>query len=422
MRITHTTVAAATVAAAALLTLPATAQEASKPAAPATATAAVPLPKSPLPAKKTIQAKAAFTIYNSQTKTYSPLFDVTITADGPDGSARSRYRVDALSLAPNMKGKPTSFYFTDGAKQYEYNALIGKYNIAGPRAKGDRPLSQLASMAGLELIITPGVGPRPGNERTVAAGEIDGKKTVVVTDWEPARMSQDGKSEYRAFTRTHLDAASGLPLRREEGSSVDGTERPNMRLDYSAWTFDAPVAPQTFVWSVPPGAEENTGPKLLAVGSPAPDFSAVTPDGKKVRLSDYKGQIVVLDFWATWCGPCQKSMPHLEKVYQQVKDKGVTVLAVCVWDEKDAYTKWLAGPGKAYTFPTVFDPAGRAEGNIAKSLYKVEGIPTQYIIGKDGKIAGGTVGFNPADSFLETALGKLGVPVAKPAAPVAKAP
>jgi Peroxiredoxin len=411
--------ALATVATVATTNVPAAAANA---AGAQAATATPPLPPSPLPAKKSIQAKATFTVFNAQTKQYSPLFDITVTADGADGKDRARYRVDAVSLSPNMKGKPTSFYFTDGKKQYEYNALIGKYKIAGPRAKGDRPLSQLALMAGLDLIATPGAPARPGNERTVAEGTFDdGRKTVVVTDWEPARKSQDGKS-LRAFIRTHLDAESGLPLRREEGTRADDAEHPNLRLDYTNWTFDAPVASQTFVWSAPPNAEEDTGPKMLAVGTPAPDFTVFASDGRKVKLSDYKGKVVVLDFWATWCGPCQKSMPHLEKVYQQVKGQGVEVLAVCVWDEKDAYDRWrTGGPGKAYTFPTLFDPAGRGDDNFAKALYKVEGIPTQYVIDRDGKIAGGTIGFNENDAFLEKTLAKLGIRTGAEAA-VAAAP
>lgn len=153
-------------------------------------------------------------------------------------------------------------------------------------------------------------------------------------------------------------------------------------------------------------------PALLAAGTPAPDFAAVAPDGTTVHLSDYKGKPVILDFWATWCPPCQRSMPHLEKVYQQVKDKGVAVLAVCVSDEKDAYTKWVADKKGVYTFPTAFDPAGRSPGGISGSLYKVTGIPTQYLIDKDGKVVTANVGYSDGDHRLEAALTKLGFPMA----------
>ncbi len=153
-------------------------------------------------------------------------------------------------------------------------------------------------------------------------------------------------------------------------------------------------------------------PKLLPAGTPAPDFAAVAPDGTMVHLSDFKGKPVVLDFWSTWCGPCQMSMPHLEKVYERVKDKGVAVLGVCVWDDKTAYTQWVKNKAGVYTFPTAYDPAGRAPSSIAGSLYHVSGIPTQYVIDKDGNVAAANVGYDESDHRLEAALTKLGVAVA----------
>ena len=160
---------------------------------------------------------------------------------------------------------------------------------------------------------------------------------------------------------------------------------------------------------------EASRPALLAVGAAAPDFAATTPDGRTVHLSDFKGKPVVLDFWSTWCGPCQMSMPHLEKVYEQVKDKDVVVLGVCVWDDKPAYDKWITAKKGIYTFSTAYDPAGRDNGtSIASHLYHVSGIPTQYVIGKDGNVAASSVGYDEGDHRLETALSKLGVDIAVP--------
>lgn len=154
-------------------------------------------------------------------------------------------------------------------------------------------------------------------------------------------------------------------------------------------------------------------PALLATGSKAPVFTAEANGGGSVQLSDYKGKILILDFWATWCGPCQASMPHIEKVYEGVKDKGVAVLALCVWDDKKAYEGWIPTHKDKFTFPLAFDPAGRAtKDSIAMKLFNVSGIPTTYIIDKDGNVADAIVGFGGADDKrVEAALKKLGVEI-----------
>lgn len=376
---------------------------------PAHAQASAVLPASPLKAKKTIQMSGLFSVWNTQTKKSTPFFGVKVTVDGP-----AKYRIDATPLA--MSTKKPSFYFSDGVKQYEYNSVVSKegvYKIADAPKPGERPMSQLASMAGLDLILTPAADPRKGITRTIAEETLDGKKTVVVTDSEPVRKTPDGKA-VTAFTRFWIDKATGLPLRKTEGTIRDGVTYPNLQLDFTKWTFDQTVSPASFAWAIPEGAKSSEEPTLLVNGTVAPDFTAYAPDGKAVKLSDYKGKVVVLDFWSTWCGPCQTSMPHLEKVYQQVKDKDVVVLAICVWDEKDAYKKWLTAKKGVYSFPTLFDPAGRAEGNIAGGKYQVTGIPTQYVIDREGKIAASAIGYKPGQTFLEDVLAsKFGVKVEK---------
>jgi thiol-disulfide isomerase/thioredoxin len=154
---------------------------------------------------------------------------------------------------------------------------------------------------------------------------------------------------------------------------------------------------------------------LLAEGTPAPDFTAIAVAGGEgsLNLAQYKGKIVVLDFWSTWCGPCQHSLPHVERVYQDVKGKDVVVIGVCVWDNQDAYAKWLPEHTDKYTFTFAFDPAGRDNSkSIASSLYNVSGIPTTYVIGKDGRVVDSILGYNGEnDKRLEEALARAGVKV-----------
>jgi thiol-disulfide isomerase/thioredoxin len=164
----------------------------------------------------------------------------------------------------------------------------------------------------------------------------------------------------------------------------------------------------TLVPTVAPGAQvaEAQEPQeekvLLAAGVPAPDFTAQTPDGKGIRLSDFKGKIVILDFWATWCGPCQASMPGLEKIYKRIGNQGVVVLSVNVFDDKDPFDAWiLKHGGKDYTFTFAYDPAGHdTKKSIADSKYGVSGIPTLYVIGRDGKVAAALVGSGNEEKLI----------------------
>jgi len=159
--------------------------------------------------------------------------------------------------------------------------------------------------------------------------------------------------------------------------------------------------------------KQQERPALLAAGTAAPEFTCTGLDGRSIHLADYKGKVLILDFWATWCGPCQASMPHIEKVYHAVKDKNVAVLGLCVWDGKEEYDKWIPAHKTDYTFQFAFDPAGKdTPKSIAANLFKVSGIPTTYIIDKDGKVLDAIVGYGGAsDKRVEAALKKAGIDV-----------
>jgi cytochrome c biogenesis protein CcmG/thiol:disulfide interchange protein DsbE len=117
---------------------------------------------------------------------------------------------------------------------------------------------------------------------------------------------------------------------------------------------------------------------LVVVGDSAPALSFPGLDGKMVSLTDYKGKIVFLNIWATWCLPCREEMPSMEKLYQQLKGEDFEILAVSI----DATGAKAVGPFmKKYglSFPALLDTGGTIQ-----NLYGTTGIPESYIIGKEG--------------------------------------
>ena len=112
------------------------------------------------------------------------------------------------------------------------------------------------------------------------------------------------------------------------------------------------------------------------IGSSAPDFT-VQDDDRKVTLSSYRGQVVVLNFWATWCPPCVEEMPSLLEMQQRMKSKGVTVVAVSVDVDEAAYRKFLEI--HKVNLLTVRDPEQKSN-----NLYGTFRYPETYVIDRDG--------------------------------------
>ncbi len=152
-------------------------------------------------------------------------------------------------------------------------------------------------------------------------------------------------------------------------------------------------------------AAEASRPPLLTVGTPAPDFTVRDRAGAPVKLSDYRGKVVVLDFWSTWCGPCQQSLPHTNAVAKNA-GKGVVVLAVNVWDTKEAFDGWLPQHPEYSALKFVLDPAGRGPESIATKVYHVSGIPTQYVLDRNGRIVKSFVGYGGPTPELAAAITK----------------
>lgn len=115
--------------------------------------------------------------------------------------------------------------------------------------------------------------------------------------------------------------------------------------------------------------------------SGAPDFNLLDPNGTLVGLSNYRGKLVLLNFWATWCGPCREEMPSLENLNRSLDDQGLAILAVNQRENAALVTRFMKTNGLNFTTP--LDTTGRVAG-----YYRVYGIPVSYLIDANGQLIG----------------------------------
>jgi len=118
---------------------------------------------------------------------------------------------------------------------------------------------------------------------------------------------------------------------------------------------------------------------MPAIGSAAPDFTLKSGTGKNLKLSEHRGEVVMINFWATWCGPCRQEMPLLNRIHEKYRKAGFTLLGVNI-DDNSANALAMAKK-LGVTFPILFD----AEKRISR-LYDVDGMPSTVLIDRDGKV------------------------------------
>jgi thiol-disulfide isomerase/thioredoxin len=243
--------------------------------------------------------------------------------------------------------------------------------------------------------------------------------------WPPKAIVKDGEVRYKLLSatasampsrqydlRTYLPPTSIVADARQPGGptgpvfeAVWATNPTSYYYDPQGGTLDeqsvAAIRAGVNRRSVPPDIPPLP---LLAKGLAAPDFSVVDAQGNTVKLSDYSGHVVLLDFWATWCVPCQESMPVIQKIASKYANDGVITLSINTWDTKAAFDAWLPAHRQFTGLSIVRDTSSAEPDSIAYRLYSTNCIPTQYVISRQGKIVAGFLSYKKDESNLENAV------------------
>ena len=248
----------------------------------------------------------------------------------------------------------------------------------------------------------------------IIAANIIGEETI---DGQPCDMvrilrsidlgtSDDGDEKPSTMTMTDILSiarADSFPRRLSQKMAVNGEDQmANLAVSYqySNVKLDPALDASMFATTPPAGYVKGESPKdapdgereqpqlKAKVGEKALDFTLTGIDGAQFSLQGLKGKVLLLDFWATWCGPCKQVMPTIQKIADEYKGKDVVVFGVNTWERGEgAAKKYMESKGFTYSCLLAGD-------ELAKS-YEVPGIPTLLVIGKDGVIVLAEVGMAP---------------------------
>jgi peroxiredoxin len=315
-----------------------------------------------------------------------------------DGARRSRVEIeDDTSGGVTVSDGETTWVYLPHQRKYTRLSAMPIAGAAGAPAAGGIDFSAAA-----RRFISRYRGASSGLLQAAMAGEeaIDvggGRQRcqVVEAEYEPP----PGVTEGRVARKYWIDPESALILREVSQASMKSPQLSapvvvDQTIEFRVANAKPGLPDDLFVFHPPPGVEEvasldpKGAPETRWVGKPAPDFALKDLQGRTVRLQDLRGQVVLLDFWATWCTPCRAEMPRVDALYSEFKEKGLRVYGVN-GEPEDVARAYLEKA--SYGYPTLVDP-----GMQVAQRFQVGALPTTIVIDREGKVAAYSEGANSA--------------------------
>jgi thiol-disulfide isomerase/thioredoxin len=324
-----------------------------------------------------------------------------------DGQGRVRDEVTG--------GPAAGMFLSDGREYWIYNGQVGQY-VHRPggadslfakypnKGVGGALIARFGNVASSVTRVTR----RPNETLTVDGAKHD--CVVLEVSYIPGQHQARITEEPRVLW---IDPATHLVLRqrsllRAESPQFGGKVEQEESIVLTRAKLDPTLSDSLWVFRAPPGAREvadfdagRADPGAAFTGKPAIDFTLKDLKGRAHSLKSLRGKVVLLDFWATWCGPCRITMPQVDKIHREYANRGVEVMSINVGETPKKAGDYMTKNG--YAFTTLLD-----QDRAVSTQYRIDGIPTLVVIDPAGTVTDYLVGARD-DVALRAALKKAGV-------------